>query len=124
MPTALHPVWYTSNLASQHPTCSIQAAALTAHASPARAGIIVTQLGYGVDTRITIQLEGQDSPPITVADYLETTFGFEYSFMGPVVGILLGFTVFFAGALWPHCLPPAAHLFVTAPCRHWDMRHG
>lgn len=42
-------------------------------------------------------LEGTGSAPISIADYLQQSFNFRYSFMGPVVGILLGFTVFFAG---------------------------
>lgn len=29
-------------------------------------------------------------------DFLDENFSYQYSFIGPVVGILLGFTVFFA----------------------------
>jgi CDR ABC transporter len=46
---------------------------------------------------LQIQLEGQGQPPITVADYLKQSFGYRYNFMGAVVGILLAFTIFFAG---------------------------
>lgn len=37
------------------------------------------------------------SDPISIQDYLAENYGYHYSFIGPVVGILLGFTVFFAG---------------------------
>ncbi len=30
-------------------------------------------------------------------DYLKQSFNYKYSFIGPVIGILLGFTVVFAG---------------------------
>lgn len=55
-------------------------------------GIIVTQLGTD-DTMITLV----GSPDkISVKDFLYQNFNYKYSFIGPVVGILLGFTVFFA----------------------------
>jgi CDR ABC transporter len=77
---------------------------------------------------LQIQLEGQGQPPITVADYLQQSFGYRYSFMGPVVGILLAFTVFFAGdmtsgrpvncmLLCPLAMScPVLRLTVMSPC--------
>ena len=39
---------------------------------------------------------GQDDRP-TIKQYLEESFDYRYSFIGQVLAILLGFTVFFAG---------------------------
>lgn len=44
-----------------------------------------------------LQLEIPGADPSTVQDYLAQNYGYHYSFIGPVVGILLGFTIFFAG---------------------------
>ncbi|KAK9820341.1 hypothetical protein WJX72_009201 [[Myrmecia] bisecta] len=57
-------------------------------------GIIVTQLG---DDESLVTFPGDSSPSVTVVEYLEDNFGYKYSFIGPVVGILIGFTVFFGG---------------------------
>jgi CDR ABC transporter len=56
-------------------------------------GIIVTQLGDFNDALITLPNGTQQ----TVPAYLNDNFGFEYSFRGWVVAILLAFTVGFAG---------------------------
>jgi dipeptide/tripeptide permease len=61
---------------------------------------------------LQIQLEGQGQPPITVADYLKQSFGYRYNFMGAVVGILLAFTIFFAGR---PCTPIASCVATTPP---------
>ena len=39
---------------------------------------------------------GQSNTP-TIKEYLQQNFNYKYSFIGPVIGILLGFTVFFGG---------------------------
>ena len=44
-----------------------------------------------------LQIDIPGSTPTTIQDYLAQNYGYHYSFIGPVVGILLGFTVFFAG---------------------------
>lgn len=56
-------------------------------------GIIVTQLGED-DTLITIT---GTTDQMTVRDYLKENYNYEYSFIGPVIGILLAFTVLFGG---------------------------
>ena len=43
-----------------------------------------------------ITVVGQNGAP-TIKQYLVESFGYRYSFVGQVVAILLGFTVFFAG---------------------------
>ena len=52
---------------------------------------------------------GQDETP-TIKQYLEESFDYRYSFIGQVVAIQLGFTVFFAG------LAVGASVGLTAPC--------
>ena len=54
----------------------------------ARAGLLFCAL--------QIAILGTTETP-TIQQYIKDSFGYEYSFIGPVVGILLGFTVFFAG---------------------------
>ena len=44
---------------------------------------------------LQLTIPGADNT--TIQQYLSQNYGYEYSFIGPVVGILLGFTVFFAG---------------------------
>ena len=46
---------------------------------------------------VCMQITIPGSDPMTIQDYLAENYGYHYSFIGPVVGILLGFTVFFAG---------------------------
>ena len=60
---------------------------------------------------------------ISIKDLLDVTLGYKYSFIGPVVGILVGFIVFFAGLAigeWRRAypLPP-----LTTACTHqsWFM---
>ncbi|KAK9916362.1 hypothetical protein WJX75_001804 [Coccomyxa subellipsoidea] len=56
-------------------------------------GIIVTQLG---DDNTVVSIPGGGTT--TISGYLETTFSYQHSWIGNVVGILIGFMVFF-GAL-------------------------
>ena len=42
---------------------------------------------------------------ITIKEFLKVSLGYEYSFIGPVVGILLGFTIFFGGLAIGECPP-------------------
>ena len=44
-----------------------------------------------------LQINIPGAAPTTIRDYLAQNYNYHYSFIGPVVGILLGFTVFFAG---------------------------
>lgn len=44
-----------------------------------------------------LQITIPGASPTTIQAYLSQNYGYEYSFIGPVVGILLGFTIFFAG---------------------------
>lgn len=44
-----------------------------------------------------LQITIPGAEPTTIQDYLAQNYNYHYSFIGPVVGILLGFTVFFAG---------------------------
>lgn len=44
-----------------------------------------------------LQIDIPGSTPTTIQDYLAANYNYHYSFIGPVVGILLGFTIFFAG---------------------------
>ena len=46
---------------------------------------------------VCLQISIPGAPTTTIQGYLQQNYGYEYSFIGPVVGILLGFTVFFAG---------------------------
>ncbi|KAA8540358.1 hypothetical protein F0562_024723 [Nyssa sinensis] len=55
-------------------------------------GLIVSQYG---DVEDTIRVPGM-SPDPTVKWYVEDHFGYDPDFMGPVAGVLVGFTVFFA----------------------------
>lgn len=45
-------------------------------------------------TQITVV--GQTDTP-TIKQYLQDNFNYKYSFIGPVIGILIGFTIFFGG---------------------------
>ncbi|KAK9938203.1 hypothetical protein M0R45_014956 [Rubus argutus] len=62
-------------------------------------GLIVSQYG---DIEETIKAPGMASDP-TVKWYIEDHFGFDPNFMGPVAGVLIGFTLFFA-FLYGYCI--------------------
>ncbi|CAE5957541.1 unnamed protein product [Arabidopsis arenosa] len=55
-------------------------------------GLITSQYG---DVETPIALLG-GAPGLTVKQYIKDQYGFESDFMGPVAGVLVGFTVFFA----------------------------
>ena len=50
-------------------------------------------------TRLTsvLQITVPGGTPTTVKAFLHDSFAYDLSFIGPVVGILFGFTIFFAG---------------------------
>uniref|UniRef100_A0A5B6YTB6 Putative Pleiotropic drug resistance protein 12 n=1 Tax=Davidia involucrata TaxID=16924 RepID=A0A5B6YTB6_DAVIN len=62
-------------------------------------GLIVSQYG---DVEDPIKVPGMPTPP-TVKWYVEHHFGYDPSFMGPVAGVLVGFTVFFA-FIYAYCI--------------------
>ncbi|KAL2940233.1 ABC transporter G family member 42 [Bienertia sinuspersici] len=62
-------------------------------------GLIVSQYG---DLTQTIQGTGM-SPDPTIKQYIESHFGYDPDFMGPVAVVLVGFTVFFA-FLYAYCI--------------------
>ncbi|KAG6669262.1 hypothetical protein I3843_01G223600 [Carya illinoinensis] len=62
-------------------------------------GLIVSQYG---DVEDTIKVPGMARDP-TVKWYVENHFGYDPSFMGPVAGVLVGFTVFFA-SMYAYCI--------------------
>ena len=62
-------------------------------------GIIVTQVG---DSKEPLTLTGGGGVT-TVREYVQTMLGYKPSFIGPIVGILFGFAIFFA-ALSVVCL--------------------
>ncbi|CAK9174554.1 unnamed protein product [Ilex paraguariensis] len=62
-------------------------------------GLIVPQYG---DIEKTIEVPGMSYRP-SIKWYVENHFGYDPSFMGPVAGVLLGFTVFFA-FMYAYCI--------------------
>ncbi|BBG98920.1 ABC-2 and Plant PDR ABC-type transporter family protein [Prunus dulcis] len=62
-------------------------------------GLIVSQYG---DIEDTIRAPGITPDP-TVKGYIEDHFGYDPNFMGPVAGVLVGFTLFFA-FMFAYCI--------------------
>jgi hypothetical protein len=62
-------------------------------------GLIVSQYG---DVEDTIRVPGM-SPNPTIKWYVEDHFGYDPNFMGPVAGVLVGFTAFFA-FMFAYCI--------------------
>lgn len=62
-------------------------------------GLIVSQYG---DVTDRIRVPGM-SPDPTIKWYIEHHFGYDPGFMGPVAGVLVGFTAFFA-LLFAYCI--------------------
>ncbi|KAM5579169.1 ABC transporter G family member 29 [Rosa sericea] len=62
-------------------------------------GLIVSQYGDILDT---IKAPGMTDDP-TVKWYIEHHFGYDPNFMGPVAGVLVGFTLFFA-FMYAYCI--------------------
>lgn len=62
-------------------------------------GLIVSQYG---DVEDTIKAPGLTPDP-TVKWYVENYFGYNPNFMGPVAGVLVGFTLFFA-FMFAYCI--------------------
>eukprot|EP00891_Asterochloris_glomerata_P005114 jgi/Astpho2/5114/Aster-06326 len=56
-------------------------------------GIIVTQLGDQENLIST----GVGQPVMTIKQYLNQNYDYQLSFIGPIVGIMFGFIIFFAG---------------------------
>ncbi|GLT33029.1 hypothetical protein SLA2020_076510 [Shorea laevis] len=54
-------------------------------------GLIISQYG---DVEQTIKVPGSTVQP-SIRWYIESHFGYDPNFMGPVAGVLVGFTVFF-----------------------------
>ncbi|KAI3935814.1 hypothetical protein MKX01_032998 [Papaver californicum] len=61
-------------------------------------GLILSQYG---DVTDTITIPGKDSQAINL--YVQDHFGYKTDFMGPVAGVLVGFTVFFA-FMYAYCI--------------------
>ncbi|XP_026448913.1 ABC transporter G family member 36-like [Papaver somniferum] len=62
-------------------------------------GLILSQYG---DVTDTITIPGQSSPK-AINVYVQEHFGYQTDFMGPVAGVLVGFTVFFA-FMYAYCI--------------------
>lgn len=62
-------------------------------------GLIVSQYG---DVTDTIRVPGV-SPDPSIKSYIQTNFGYDPDFMGPVAVVLVGFTVFFA-FMFAYCI--------------------
>ncbi|GLU14435.1 hypothetical protein SLE2022_310060 [Rubroshorea leprosula] len=61
-------------------------------------GLIISQYG---DVEQSIKVPGSSGQPIR--SYIESHLGYDPNFMGPVAGVLVGFTVFFA-FLYAYCI--------------------
>ncbi|GKV36630.1 hypothetical protein SLEP1_g44738 [Rubroshorea leprosula] len=62
-------------------------------------GLIILQYG---DVEQTIKVPGSTVQP-SIRWYIESHFGYDPNFMGPVAGVLVGFTVFFA-FMYAYCI--------------------
>ncbi len=76
-----------------------------------------------------ITVVGQSNTP-TIKEYLQQNFNYRYSFIGPVIGILLGFTVFFGGlaigapsSAVPNPTGPYQLFWVLIPCGKTSTFH-
>ena len=56
---------------------------------------------YG-DVEATIKVPGMQKDP-AIKEYIESHFGYDPNFMGPVAGVLVGFSVFFA-FMFAYCI--------------------
>ncbi|XP_030972075.1 ABC transporter G family member 29-like [Quercus lobata] len=62
-------------------------------------GLIVSQYG---DVDATISVPGMNNR-VPIKEYIESHFGYDPNFMGPVAGVLVGFAVFFA-FMFAYCI--------------------
>ena len=62
-------------------------------------GLIISQYG---DVEKKISVPGL-SDPISIKSYIESHFGYDPNFMGPVAGVLVGFAAFFA-FMFAYCI--------------------
>ncbi|KAL3618291.1 transcription factor [Castilleja foliolosa] len=62
-------------------------------------GLIIGQYG---DVQTTIRVAGMSTNP-TIKSYIQTHFGYDPDFKGPVAGVLIGFAVFFA-FMYAYCI--------------------
>ena len=74
----------------------MQCSACSVH-MPQLSTVLVFLLYIAPMTTVVMQITVPGSADMSIQDYLASNYDFHYSFIGPVVGILLGFTVFFAG---------------------------